>query len=86
MVIVVGLALCFVVAGFIEGFVTPSGLPTALRIGVGVAALTLFVAYVVLLGSRAERKGLTGLLGELSRDELALAEADAVRGTVLRIR
>lgn len=85
-IIVVGLALCFIVAGFIEGFVTPSGLPTALRIGVGVAALTLFVAYVALLGSRAERKGLTGLPGERSRDELALAEADAVRGTVLRIR
>ena len=85
-VIVMGLALCFVVAGFIEGFVTPSDLPTALRIAVGVAALSVFVVYVVLLGTRAERKGLTGLLGEATRDELASAEADAGRGTVLRIR
>ncbi len=85
-VIVMGLALCFVVAGFIEGFVTPSSLPTALRIGVGVAALSVFVVYVLLFGSRAERKGLTGLPGEATRDELASAEADAARGTVLRIR
>lgn len=85
-VIVMGLALCFVAAGFIEGFVTPSGLPTALRIGVGVAALSLFVAAVVLLGSRAERKGLTGLLDEATRDDLARAEAGAARGTLLRIR
>ncbi len=84
-VIVGGLAVCFVIAGFIEGFVTPSALPTALRIAVGVAALALFVVYVVLLGSRAERKGLTGLLGESTRDELQRAEADAARGQVLTI-
>lgn len=84
-VIVGGLAVCFVIAGFIEGFVTPSGLPTALRIGVGAAALALFVVYVVLLGSRVERKGLTGLLGESTRDELQLAEAEAARGQVLTI-
>lgn len=85
-VIVMGLALCFIVAGFIEGFVTPTGMPTALRIGVGVAALSLFLVYVVLLGSRAERKGLTGLLGEATRDDLARAEAAAAQGTLLRIR
>jgi uncharacterized membrane protein SpoIIM required for sporulation len=85
-VIVMGLALCFVVAGFIEGFVTPSALPTALRIGVGAAALALFAVYVVLLGARAERRGLTGLPGEADRDSLERAEADAVRATLLRIR
>jgi uncharacterized membrane protein SpoIIM required for sporulation len=85
-VVVMGLALCFVVAGFIEGFVTPSALPTALRIAVGVAAATLFAVYVVLLGSRAERRGLTGLPGEVDRDALARAEAEASRATVLRIR
>nr|AGC71189.1 putative integral membrane protein [uncultured bacterium A1Q1_fos_568] len=84
-VVVGGLAVCFIIAGFIEGFVTPSGLPTALRIAVGCAALALFVVYVVLLGSRAERKGLTGLLGESTRDELQLAEAEAARGQVLTI-
>ena len=72
-VIVMGLALCFIVAGFIEGFVTPSSLPTSMRIAVGVAALAVFVVYVVLLGSRAERLGLTGLLGETERDPMDLA-------------
>lgn len=85
-VIVGGLALCFVVAGFIEGFVTPSALPTALRIAVGVAAVSLFVTYVVLLGSRAERKGLTGLVGETTHDQMAEAQLAATRATLLRIR
>lgn len=83
-VIVMGLALCFVIAGFIEGFITPSGLPTALRIAVGVAVLAGFVVYVVLLGSRAERKGLTGLLGEERRDELDLAIEASSRAATLR--
>jgi uncharacterized membrane protein SpoIIM required for sporulation len=74
-VIVMGLVLSFVTAGFIEGFITPSGLPTALRIAVGVAVLVGFVVYVALLGSRAERKGLTGLLGEERRDQMDLVIA-----------
>ncbi len=90
-VIVVGLTICFVVAGFIEGFVTPSGMPTALRVGVGISVLVAFVTYVALLGQRAERLGLSGLLGELTRDdlardEMARAEADASRGTVIHAR
>jgi len=83
-VIVTGLALCFVVAGFVEGFVTPSGLPTALRIAVGVAVLATFVVYVVLLGSRAERLGLTGLLDERRRNELDRVIHDAASAPVLR--
>lgn len=83
-VIVMGLALCFAVAGFVEGFVTPSGLPTALRVGVGVAVFSAFAAYVALLGSRAERRGVTGLLGEDSRDELQTAIQSARRASVLR--
>ncbi len=63
-VIVIGLVVCFTIAGFIEGFVTPSGLPTAMRVAIGVAVLVLFVVYVVGLGSRAVADGATGLLGE----------------------
>lgn len=85
-VIVVGLALCFVVAGFIEGFVTPSALPTAMRVATGVAVLSGFSCYIVLLGARAERKGLTGLPGEADRDELAQAEADALQHEIIVIR
>jgi uncharacterized membrane protein SpoIIM required for sporulation len=82
-VIVVGLIGCFAVAGFIEAFVTPSDLPTGLRIGVGVAAFAGFVAYVVGLGSRAARAGCTGLPGEDVRDRIEQAQADADRGVVL---
>lgn len=85
-VVVMGLALCFVVAGFVEGFITPSGLPTALRVAVGVAVLAGFAVYVVLLGGRAERKGLTGLIGEDRRDELQKAISSSAAAPVLRAR
>lgn len=68
--IVLGLALCFVVAGFIEGFVTPSDLPTSLRVGVGVAVLMAFDMYISVLGRRAEQLGSTGLIGEDRRADL----------------
>ncbi|HTN99641.1 MAG TPA: stage II sporulation protein M [Microthrixaceae bacterium] len=73
-VIVIGLAVCFIVAGFIEGFVTPSSMPTALRIAVGVGVLVAFVAYIVLLGSSAERRGLTGKFGEERREDHELVD------------
>ncbi|MEZ5238867.1 MAG: stage II sporulation protein M [Microthrixaceae bacterium] len=86
-VVVVGLTLCFCVAGLIEAFVTPSGMPTVLRVGVGVSVMVAFATYVVLLGQRAERMGLSGLPSELTRDEIAAAEeAAAARGTVLARR
>lgn len=66
-VIVIGLALAFVVAGSIEGFVTGSGLPTSVRVGIGVAVEAAFVTYVVTLGRRAAGRGETGLLGEPRR-------------------
>ncbi|MDY7102070.1 MAG: stage II sporulation protein M [Actinomycetota bacterium] len=59
-----GLALAFVVAGIIEGFVTPSPLPTGVRVGIGVAVETAFLLYLFALGRRAAADGATGLLGE----------------------
>ncbi|MBW1595677.1 stage II sporulation protein M [Streptomyces sp. JJ38] len=56
----IGLALVLLVSGAIEGFVTPSGLPTWARVTVGVAAELVFLAYVVGLGRRAVRAGETG--------------------------
>ncbi|MFJ9158725.1 stage II sporulation protein M [Streptomyces griseoviridis] len=56
----IGLALVLFVSGAIEGFVTPSGLPTWARIGIGVAAEAAFLAYVFVLGGRAVRAGATG--------------------------
>ncbi|MCX3063904.1 stage II sporulation protein M [Streptomyces beihaiensis] len=59
----IGLALVLFVSGAIEGFVTPSGLPTWARIGIGIAAELAFLLYVYVLGGRAVREGETGDLG-----------------------
>ncbi|MFI7501066.1 stage II sporulation protein M [Streptomyces sp. NPDC049687] len=56
----IGLALVLFVSGAIEGFVTPSDLPTWARITIGIAAELAFIAYVHVLGGRAVRAGATG--------------------------
>jgi uncharacterized membrane protein SpoIIM required for sporulation len=63
----IGLALVLLVSGAIEGFVTPSGLPTWARIGIGVLAELAFLAYVYVLGGRAARAGDTGDVDEAER-------------------
>lgn len=56
----IGLALVLFVSGMIEGFVTPSGLPTWARIAIGVLAEVTFLTYVYVVGGRAARAGDTG--------------------------
>ncbi|MGW8955705.1 stage II sporulation protein M [Streptomyces sp. NPDC055709] len=56
----IGLALVLFVSGLIEGFVTPSSLPTWARITIGIVAELAFLAYVYVLGGRAVRAGDTG--------------------------
>lgn len=56
----IGLALVLFVSGVIEGFVTPSGLPTWGRIAIGIAAELAFLIYVYVLGGRAARAGEAG--------------------------
>ncbi|MFF9816295.1 stage II sporulation protein M [Streptomyces sp. NPDC014006] len=56
----IGLALVLFVSGAIEGFVTPSGLPTWARIAIGIAAEAAFLTYVFVLGGRAVREGESG--------------------------
>jgi uncharacterized membrane protein SpoIIM required for sporulation len=63
----IGLALVLFVSGAIEGFVTPSGLPTWARITIGVIAELAFLAYVYVLGGRAVRAGETGDLEAVER-------------------
>ena len=65
--VALGLVPVLLVSGLIEGFVTPSSLPTWARIVVGVVAETAFLAYVVVLGRRAARDGATGDLDEVDR-------------------
>lgn len=57
---VLGLALLLAVSGAIEGFVTPSGLPTWARVGIGVLAEVAFFAYVFVLGRAAVARGHSG--------------------------
>lgn len=66
-----GLAVTLVVSGVIEAFVTPSGLPTWARIGIGFAVWASFVAYVVVLGRRAVRAGEIGDVRGAGETEVA---------------
>jgi uncharacterized membrane protein SpoIIM required for sporulation len=70
-----GLTVVLLISGVIEAFVTPSGLPTWARIGVGVVAEVLFLGYVVGLGRRAVSAGETG-------DVAARDRGDALPTTV----
>jgi uncharacterized membrane protein SpoIIM required for sporulation len=58
--VALGLVAVLFVSGMIEGFVTPSGLPTWARIGIGVLAEAVFLAYVFVLGRAAHHRGQTG--------------------------
>ncbi|MFF4990875.1 stage II sporulation protein M [Streptosporangium saharense] len=58
--VALGLVVVLLVSGLIEGLVTPSGLPTWARIGIGVVAEVAFLAYVIFFGRRALAEGETG--------------------------
>jgi len=58
--VALGLVAVLLVTGLIEAFVTPSGLPTWARVGIGVLAEVVFFAYVFILGRSAVRRGHTG--------------------------
>ncbi|WP_067172621.1 stage II sporulation protein M [Microtetraspora niveoalba] len=60
MSVALGLVVVLLVSGLIEAGVTPSGLPTWARIGIGALAEVLFLVYVVVFGRRAARAGETG--------------------------
>ncbi len=62
--VALGLVVVLFVSGIIEGFVTPSGLPTWARIGIGVLAELVFWTYCLVLGRPAARAGETGDLEE----------------------
>ena len=72
--IALGLVAVLLVSGTIAGFVTPSGLPTWARIGIGVAAEAGFLLYVFVTGRRAYRAGHTGdAADDLLEDRAATA-------------
>ncbi len=64
----IGLAVVLLVTGVIEAFVTPSSLPTAVRVGIGVTAEIAFFVYVWTLGRRAVRAGEYGDVDQADQD------------------
>lgn len=58
--VALGLVAVLFVSGVIEAFVTPSGLPTWARVGIGILAEAVFFAYVFVLGRQAFHRGQTG--------------------------
>lgn len=61
--VAIGLTLVLLIAGIVEGFVTPAPWPDWLRIGIGALVLAGYWAYTLILGRRAHRAGVTGDLG-----------------------
>lgn len=55
--VAVGLVGVFLVAGLIEAVVTPSPLPTFVRIAVGIIAEAVFLSYIGYFGRRAAQAG-----------------------------
>lgn len=70
-VVSLGLVVVLLVSGVVEAFVTPSGLPTWARIGIGVVVWVVFLAYAGILGRRAALAGETGDLRRELREDLA---------------
>jgi uncharacterized membrane protein SpoIIM required for sporulation len=67
--VALGLIGVLLVSGLVEAFVTPSSLPTQVRIGIGVLVWAAFLGYVALFGGRAVRAGQTGdVRAELAGD------------------
>ncbi len=70
--VALGLVVVLLVSGVIEAFVTPSGLPTWTRVGIGVLAEAAFLTYVFTLGRSAYLRGHTGDLdASLLEDRVA---------------
>ena len=67
-----GLVVVLLVAGLIEGFVTPSGLPTAARVIIGILAELALFYWIGVYGRRAHKAGITGDLDEDIRGDVAL--------------
>ncbi|HEV2641027.1 MAG TPA: stage II sporulation protein M [Actinocrinis sp.] len=59
-VIGIGLVCTLLCSGLIEGFVTPSGLPPAARLGIGALVEALFLVYIFVVGRNAHLRGETG--------------------------
>jgi uncharacterized membrane protein SpoIIM required for sporulation len=62
--VALGLVFALFLAGLVEGFITGWALPWPVKIGIGAAALAIFLIYMLVIGGRAYRRGQTGDLVE----------------------
>ncbi|WP_114855572.1 stage II sporulation protein M [Brachybacterium sp. YJGR34] len=62
--VAIGLVPVLLVSGFLEAFVTPSALPPAVRVGLGVLAWAAFLVFMLGRGRQVHRAGITGDLAE----------------------
>lgn len=71
--VAIGLVPVLLVSGFVEGFVTPSFLPPAVKLALGAMVWLAFLGYVVGFGMRAARAGENADVDELDRESFAPA-------------
>ncbi|MBD8504937.1 stage II sporulation protein M [Hoyosella sp. G463] len=76
-VLALGLAVVLLLSGLIEAIVTPSGLGTPARIGIGIAAEVAFLAYALWRGRHAVAGGSIGDLPGLAGHNRAPVSAPA---------
>ncbi|MGM1017707.1 MAG: stage II sporulation protein M [Actinomycetota bacterium] len=62
--VAIGLIFALALAGLVEGFITGWALPWPIKIGIGAAALAIFLIYMLVVGGRAVRAGESGDLVE----------------------
>lgn len=70
-VVAIGLAVPLLVSGLVEAFVTPSPLPTVVKLAIGVADWLAFLCYVAAGGGAAIRRGESGDVAAYERAALA---------------
>src|SRR5699024_4712995 len=74
MTVAIGLVPVLLISGFVEAFVTPSGLPAAVRIAIGAGVWIAFLVYMLGRGRQVHRRGITGDLSEeMVGDQVATA-------------
>lgn len=64
MTVALGLIIVLFISGLVEGFVTGSALPWAVKIAIGALVFGAFLFYMIVIGGRAARAGATGDLDQ----------------------
>src|SRR5699024_4744471 len=83
MTVAIGLVPVLLISGFVEAFVTPSGLPAAVRIASGAGVWIAFLVYMLGRGRQVHRRGITGDLSEeMVGDQVATAGSAAPGRTI----